>query len=273
MCARVCNPLYISFQITWDGIPPPPPFRTASIVLQCDQFRMLFPPTHTGSQRLSATGLDLDETLEEAVMLDEELFSDDTDSDLDSNNDRFDGLDLDETLEEAIFDDELFYDATDGNSDNPQCDDHQSDRTDKRPKLGKLGNESEDLYKGSNVAVFQAYLMIFQFALKHHLTTCAFSELLLLLKVLLPQASQLPRTVYMLKAFFWRAYPDLKTVEHCYCQWCHTLIDSGGKCTNPLCTCDKVNKFITVPLGPQLKEMMQGMSVCICARYMTWCTI
>ena len=47
---------------------------------------------------------------------------------------------------------------------------------------------SQPLFAGLRVSSLEAYIMIFQYALKHHLITKAFSGLLLLLQVLLPVA-------------------------------------------------------------------------------------
>ena len=49
---------------------------------------------------------------------------------------------------------------------------------------------SEPLFEGSGVSMLQAYVMVFHYALKHHLSSKAFSELLLLLKVYYLQAMQ-----------------------------------------------------------------------------------
>ena len=54
---------------------------------------------------------------------------------------------------------------------------------------------SEPLFEGSGVSMLQACVMAFQYALKHHLSSKAFSELLLLLKVLLPAGNAMPRSM------------------------------------------------------------------------------
>lgn len=57
------------------------------------------------------------------------------------------------------------------------------------------------LYPGSHVSVFQSQLLVFQYALRHGLTTKAFTELLQLLSVHLPQNAAIPKSVHSLKRF------------------------------------------------------------------------
>lgn len=120
---------------------------------------------------------------------------------------------------------------------------------------------SEPLFAGSRVSALEANIMIFQYALRHHLTSKAFSELLLILQVLLPAVNLLPKSLYLLKNFFLKAFPKICVTEHYYCQVCHTPRDPSSlhQCSNELCVGRKFDRFITVPLGPQLQEMMKGM--------------
>ena len=103
--------------------------------------------------------------------------------------------------------------------------------------------------------------MIFQYALRHHLTTKALSELLMLLQVLVPADNLLPKSVYLLKSFFLQSFSNISVIEHQYCQFCHAPRDHANprQCSNELCTSGKFDRFITIPLGPQLQEMMKGM--------------
>lgn len=60
-----------------------------------------------------------------------------------------------------------------------------------------------DLYPGANLNLFTTCLLIFQFTLNHHLSSKAFSELLLLMRVLPPNGNQIPKSIHSLKQFFW----------------------------------------------------------------------
>lgn len=169
-------------------------------------------------------------------------------------------LDLDETLEQAVLDmkefGEMLHGALDG--DDELSDEYQAGGEQQLPCGEDRLPQSDSLYEGCRVTILQAYLMVFQFVLKHHLSAKAFSELLLLLSALLPIGSQLPKSVYRLKHFFMKVLPGFKVVEHQYCNNCHSPIETGGTCSNMLCTCNKVSHFISIPLGPQLKTMMEG---------------
>ena len=121
---------------------------------------------------------------------------------------------------------------------------------------------SEPLFENSSVSMLQAYFMIFQFALKHHLSSKAFSELLLLLKTLLPGANSLPKSIYLFKSFFLKAFPHVEVCEHHYCQDCRKLLNRQlDKCSNALCSCARSERFITVSIGPSLVQMMQGVHI------------
>ena len=117
--------------------------------------------------------------------------------------------------------------------------------------------------------MLHACILVFQYALKHHLSAKAFSELLLLLKVLLPAAANLPSSMYLFKHLFVELFPSVNVIECEYCKCCHML--AGSETTNPACRCDEYDRFVAVPIAPQLKELIKGMwhsayitCVCVC---------
>lgn len=114
-------------------------------------------------------------------------------------------------------------------------------------------------FENSSVTMLQAYFMVFQFALKHHLSSKAFSELLLLLKILLPADNSLPKSIYLFRSFLVKSFPHVEVCEHYYCQDCHEPLNG----LNALCSCSRSERFITVPIGPSLVQMMQG-EQCYC---------
>lgn len=57
------------------------------------------------------------------------------------------------------------------------------------------------LHNGSHITIFQSFLLIFQLAVRHSLTTKAFGELLHLIAARLSQAAQCPKSVSQLKKF------------------------------------------------------------------------
>ncbi len=60
--------------------------------------------------------------------------------------------------------------------------------------------------------MFESYLLIFKYAIRHGLTTKAFTELLQLLSVHVPQGASLPKSVYLLKCFFVRSFKMLEFI-------------------------------------------------------------
>ena len=132
--------------------------------------------------------------------------------------------------------------------------------TSQKSKRPKIDEHTDPLFEGSQVSAMEAHIMVFQYALRHHLTGKALSELLLLLQVLLPTENLLPKSLYRLKKYFLDAFPNICVIEHYYCEVCHTLRESATslECSNELCASHKFDRFIAVPLGPQLQEMMKG---------------
>ena len=109
---------------------------------------------------------------------------------------------------------------------------------------------------GAEITVITSYLLILQFALWHSLSAKAFSELLQLIAVHLPNGANLPHSVHNLK-FFSKLFPDVQATVHGYCSVCHKLLPSAlSVCED--CSTGQINRFITVPLEPQLKRFFEG---------------
>ena len=62
------------------------------------------------------------------------------------------------------------------------------------------------LYPGSQITALQSYLLIFQFAIRHSMTTKSFTELLQLLSVHLPVTATIPKSVHKLKRVFMECF-------------------------------------------------------------------
>lgn len=65
-------------------------------------------------------------------------------------------------------------------------------------------------------------------ATRHSLTTKAFTELLQLLSVHVPQGASVPKSVHRLKTLFLEAFPEAKANQHFYCSCCQRPIPSTG---------------------------------------------
>ena len=118
---------------------------------------------------------------------------------------------------------------------------------------------AEPLYDGADISVFDSFLLIFQFALRHSLTSKAFSELLQLLGAHLPLGAKQASSVYSVKKYFLKLFPSAKAQEKRYCGNCHRLLqESDEVCTNQYCSNASVEKFMASPVGPQLKAKMEG---------------
>ena len=109
------------------------------------------------------------------------------------------------------------------------------------------------LYPEARLTSLQSSLFVFQYAIRHSLTTKAFTELV---SVHIPPGAAVPKSVYQLKQSFLQAFPDIEAVRHHYCASCGTTLLS----TREECDCSYYSPatFITVPLRPQVKQMMEG---------------
>ena len=124
------------------------------------------------------------------------------------------------------------------------------------------GLSEAPLYPGAQLSEYQSHLLVFQYAIRHSLTTKAFTELLKLLSVHVPQGSAIPKSVYSLKRSFVDAFPEAKASQHFYCSCCQRAMRSAGACSGSGCSNGHPAVFITIPLGPQIKRMMEGMHQC-----------
>lgn len=133
--------------------------------------------TTTGSEEFSVESSD---SLASGTGL--SSLSSDPDEDIDS--------DLEALYESFDFENEASHSYGDAESPLPQT-----------PDKRFSGISETALYPGSHISVFQSQLLVFQYALRHGLTTKAFTELLQLLSVHLPQNAAIPKSVHSLKRF------------------------------------------------------------------------
>lgn len=144
------------------------------------------------------------------------------------------------------------YDSFDFDDENPAAI-SKTDLVTSSSQRFNLGNGP--LYAEARLTSLQSSLLVFQYAIRHSLTTKAFTELLQLLSVHLPKGASIPKSVYQLKQNFLRAFPESQAILHYFCECCKTPLstlssDDCGQCSPAT--------FITVPLGPQVKKMMEG---------------
>ena len=115
------------------------------------------------------------------------------------------------------------------------------------------------LYPGADLSSLQSNLLLFQFAVRHSLTAKALTELLQLLAVHLPRGAVIPKSVHSLKQFFVDSFPESQAIQHSYCSCCQRpLASTSASCHGSGCSGGTPGVFITIPVGPQLKRMMEG---------------
>ena len=134
-------------------------------------------------------------------------------------------------------------------------------QTSAQPITGTALNKQTPLYSGAQLSSSQSNLLIFQYALRHGLTTKAFTELLQLISVHLPSGTHIPKSVHKLKRFMLQSFPNAEAMQHFYCGCCQRSLQSAdARCTGNGCSAGdtKPCTFITVPIGPQLRRMMEG---------------
>lgn len=119
------------------------------------------------------------------------------------------------------------------------------------------GRNNTPLYTGAELSNVLSHLLVLHYALRHSLTKKAFTELLF---VHLPRGATIAKSVYSLKRFFVECFPESQALQHYYCECCQrSLPSSGSTCAGDGCGhegCPAV--YITVPIAPQIKQMMEG---------------
>lgn len=125
---------------------------------------------------------------------------------------------------------------------------------------------SAPIYEGAEVTIFESYILAFQFSVRHSLTKKAFSELLQLMSVLLPKSASFPTNITTVKRFLLKLFPHVSPVVHKYCTNCLSVVQSdvSGTCAKDGCYSVSTEQFITIPLGHQIKKMMEGMLSKLC---------
>ena len=116
----------------------------------------------------------------------------------------------------------------------------------------------EPLYPGADLSIFESYLLLLQFSLRHSLTKKAFEELLCLIGSHLPPNAKAATSLHKLKKLFLEIFPEVHTETHYFCANCHQLLVGAAKtCENG---CDgQMEDFITIPVAAQLKRKLEGM--------------
>ena len=125
------------------------------------------------------------------------------------------------------------------------------------PGISSMSPISSPLYDNAEISVFESHLLSFQFAIRHSLTTKAFSELLQL-SVHLPSSSMAPRSIYRLKSFFVDLFPHASPSSSLLCIL--SLLSEEEFCPTEGCQ-GGAKEFISIALAPQLRRIFEGKGV------------
>ena len=117
---------------------------------------------------------------------------------------------------------------------------------------------TSSLYEASKITVFDSYLLLFHYVTKHSLTHKAFTELLQLVSAFLPPSVKIPGSVHRLKHLFSNLFPHSQPTVHYYCDVCLASTSQGSVCSTVGCYGRHQGTFLTMPIGPQIKRMMEG---------------
>ena len=117
----------------------------------------------------------------------------------------------------------------------------------------------EPLYTGAKLTVLDSYLLLYQFFLRHSLSKKAFSELITLISVHLPETTSqnAARSLYQLRQLFVTQFSDLIASPERYCSKCHFLYENDADdcphgCGQPF------QRFWVVSIAAQIKRMLEG---------------
>ena len=154
-----------------------------------------------------------------------------------------------DTSQSTSIDSDLFDTSLDSSesvcsldSDSTEVDDATNDGDDRYAHLNLDDTFHRPLYEGAKLTVFESYLHLMQYSLRHGLTKQASSDLLSLIAKHLPLESMV--SLYKLRKFFQDMYGDISFKNHYCCSDCHAPL--SATCPNG---CDKpaVLQFLSVP--------------------------
>ena len=114
------------------------------------------------------------------------------------------------------------------------------------------------LYENADVTMLESYLLSFQYSVKHRLSKIAFSELLRLINVHLPQSTVYPTSAYQMKSFFMELFPHATPLIHEDCTYCLAALPDNGVCATFNCPATGQGQFLTLPVAPQLRRILEG---------------
>ncbi len=115
----------------------------------------------------------------------------------------------------------------------------------------------QPLYVGSELTVFDSYLLILQYALRHSLTKSATADLLDLMAMHLPSGQSVSH--YKLRKFFVDLFSDITCDTHYCCKKRHRPVENASATCANGCQ-EGLIDFITIPVAAQLKRKKK--SVC-----------
>lgn len=91
---------------------------------------------------------------------------------------------------------------------------------------------------------------------RFQLSSVAFEALLKLVCALLPNPNRCLKSLYRLRKYCLRTFPDFKSTHHGYCMTCNAPLNDETNCL--LCGGSKRGRFLVADIGMQLKEKFKG---------------
>ena len=128
-------------------------------------------------------------------------------------------------------------------------------------RLSSMKEFHTPLYDDAELSVLDSHLLMYQYALRHCITTQAFTELISLVETHMPRNSRAVSSLYKLRKFFEENFNDTKCQAYEYCSKCHRLIDlerTGEVGCSSGCEGATINTFVYVPVEAQLKKKLEG---------------
>ena len=117
------------------------------------------------------------------------------------------------------------------------------------------------MYPGCPLTLTSSSLLLMKFKMKHNLTQQAMSDLLKLIRIHCPISNSLPKSLYV----FNKKFSELKCPLqfHYYCSGClQEVRNDEHQCPNLSCNESlkedgAMSSFISIPLEPQLKSILE----------------
>jgi hypothetical protein len=139
------------------------------------------------------------------------------------------------------------------------ADDDNENENENIEEWNSFGLNHKQLFPDSNVQIIEYFIAIFAFKIKHNLNDATITDLLKLIRILIPNSNDCPKTMHYIETIFSK-YNNFKAIQHQYCTNCNIYVSTNEcnkckKCSNILI------HFVTFDFISQIESILKKKSL------------